>query len=377
LMHCTILTSGAANGTICRRLKAIRRLVELGLQEKMSTDKLQTLHNTVANILSEPASPPTFFDEEPHDAAQGREQAAKASDTLRGGTEIPKENFGRLGIPANEMQEAIVRDARNESIGIARQALAEQTPIASPADSGNQRFSRLSHQTASLRPDPQTASIDRFSSAASGNEISIGRWVLRGVAGILLAAGIGVATVIWLGSSGDAAKTASSQPAPLVQTAPTASPELTPLLQSMARDLASMGKEIEQLKAGRELMARDNANLSEQLKASQEQLTRTVARLSEQLKASQEQAVRDNANVADQVKGLREQLTSVMSRVSEPNAPPRIIAARPRPTHPSPQPAGPAARQPRPIVSTAQPAAPPRAEKPKPSSAPRPPAPAR
>ncbi|MGH6644744.1 MAG: hypothetical protein ACRED3_18820 [Bradyrhizobium sp.] len=346
----------------------------------MSTDKLQALHNTVANILSEPASPPTFFDEEPHDAAQGRAQAAKGSDNLRARTEAPKENFGKLGISANEIQEAIVRDARNDSVGIARQAFAEQTPIASPADSGNQRFSRLSHQTASVRPDSQTASNDTFRSIASGDGISLGRWALRGVAGILLAAGIGVGAVIWLGSSGDAAKTAPSQPAALAQAAPTAavSPEVTPLLQSMARDLASMGKEIEQLKAGRDLMARDNANLSEQLKASQEQLTRTVARLSEQLKASQEQAARDNANVADQVRGLREQLTSVMSRVSEPNAPPRI-AARPRPTLPSPQPAGPAARPPGPTVSTAQPAARPRAEKPKPSPSPtpRPPAPAR
>ena len=59
-----------------------------------------------------------------------------------------------------------------------------------------------------------------------------------------------------------------------------------------------MGKELEQLKAGRDLMARDNAKLSEQLKGSQEQLTRSVAGLSEQLKANQEQAARDNANAA-------------------------------------------------------------------------------
>jgi cell division protein FtsB len=58
------------------------------------------------------------------------------------------------------------------------------------------------------------------------------------------------------------------------------------LLQSISRDLASARKEIEQLKTGRDTMARDNANLSEQRKASQEQLIRTVARLSDQLKAS-------------------------------------------------------------------------------------------
>ena len=169
----------------------------------------------------------------------------------------------------------------------------------------------------------QTAAASRSTDFAGG-------WALRGFAGILLAAGIGVAAVHLVGSSGDAAKTASSQPPPLAQTAPTAalSPELTPLLQSMSRDLASMGKEIEQLKADRELVARDNANLSEQFKASQEQLTRAVARLSEQLKASQEQAVRDNANVAEQIKGIQEQLTGVISRASEQNAPPRIARLR-------------------------------------------------
>src|SRR5207253_11190425 len=113
---------------------------------------------------------------------------------------------------------------------------------------------------------------------------------------------------------------------------------LTPLHQSLARVLAGVRKEIEQLKASRELMARDNANLSEQLKASQEQLTRSVARLSEQLKASQEQVARDNANVAEQIRGIQEQLTSVISRASEPNERPKIVATPPRSPLPSPRP---------------------------------------
>ncbi|MDP2324360.1 MAG: hypothetical protein Q8N51_10060, partial [Gammaproteobacteria bacterium] len=61
----------------------------------MSTDKLQALHKTVAEILSEPPSPPSFFDEEPYEPAQGRDQVAKASDSIRRGTETPKENFGK------------------------------------------------------------------------------------------------------------------------------------------------------------------------------------------------------------------------------------------------------------------------------------------
>jgi DNA repair ATPase RecN len=67
--------------------------------------------------------------------------------------------------------------------------------------------------------------------------------------------------------------------------APTAAPpsrELTQVLQSMARDLATLGQEIEQLKAGQEQMARDNANTAEQLKASREQMARVLAKASEQ-----------------------------------------------------------------------------------------------
>ena len=288
----------------------------------MSTDKLQALHNTVVEILSEPPSPPTFFDEEPYDAAQASDQVAKASDNLQRAPEIPKENFGK---------------PTSRELGISPKKIQEVRP------------------------------------AVSGRGISLGRWVLRGFAGILLAAGIGVAAIIWLGSPGDATKTSPPQPAPLAPTAPTAAalpPELTPLLQSMARDLASMGKEIEQLKAGRELMGRDNANLSEQLRANQEQLTRGVARLSEQLKTSQEQMLLDNANVAEQIKAIQDQLARVISKASKQNAPPRIAAA------PSP-PTAAVARKPVPALSSPQVTAQPKPEKPKLSSTSRPPAPAR
>jgi Skp family chaperone for outer membrane proteins len=288
----------------------------------MSTDKLQALHNTVVEILSEPPSPPTFFDEEPYDTAQASEQVAKASDNLQRAPEILKENFGK---------------ATSRELGISPKKIQEARP------------------------------------AVSGTGISLGRWVLRGFAGTLLAAGIGVAAIIWLGSPGDATKTSPPQPAPLAPTAPTAAalpPELTPLLQSMARDLTSMGKEIEQLKAGSELMARDNANLSEQLRASEEQLTGGVTRLSEQLKTSQEKVARDNANVAEHIKAIQDQLSRVISQASEQYAPPRIATAAPRP-------AAPVARKPVPILSSPQAAGQPKAEKPKLSSTSRPPAPAR
>jgi hypothetical protein len=51
--------------------------------KKMSTGKLHALHSALAEILSEPPSPATFFDEEPYDAAQERgevEDVPQASD---------------------------------------------------------------------------------------------------------------------------------------------------------------------------------------------------------------------------------------------------------------------------------------------------------
>ena len=333
----------------------------------MSTDKLQALRNTVEQILSEPPSPPTFFDEEPDDAAQASEQVAKASDNLRQGTEIPKENFGKLtsrkfGISPNEIHEAdIIRDTVNESLGIARQARADQISVAPIWDAGNQQLSKVSHETASPRSDPYTASISRFRTVESGNRNSLGGWRSRGFAVILLAAGIGTAAVIWLRLPGDAAKTAPSQPTALAQTAPTTavSTESMPLLQSMARDLASVGKEIEQLNV------------------SQEQLTRGAAGLSERLMASQEQVARNNANVAEQIKTIQDQLARINAQASEHNAPPEIATAPLRPTLPRPRPTLTAARKPVPKLSSPLATAKPKAEEPKLSSASRPPAPVR
>jgi peptidoglycan hydrolase CwlO-like protein len=99
----------------------------------------------------------------------------------------------------------------------------------------------------------------------------------------------------------NAAQTALPQPAPPPQSspkdvAPTAasvSPELTQLLQSMARDLATVEQGIEELKTRQEQMARDNANAVEQLKASQDQMARVVARAFE-AKASEAKASGQN-----------------------------------------------------------------------------------
>jgi len=86
-----------------------------------------------------------------------------------------------------------------------------------------------------------------------------------------------------------AAEPASPQAAPSAGSGPqdntspaAASPDLTPLLQTMARDLATLQQGIDELKAGQQRMASDNAKAAEQFRASQEQVTRLVAKASEQ-----------------------------------------------------------------------------------------------
>ena len=167
------------------------------------------------------------------------------------------------------------------------------------------------------RAEQQLSKLD----AASRKQGLFDRPAVRGLTGLLLAACIDVDAIASHSSYGDAAKeiiarwtpqriatssppletlglavqpspptvqaekTAPPQPALLAQTvpedvAPTAAalpPELRQLLQSMARDLATLGQGIEQLKAGQEQMARDNASTAEQLRASREQMARIIA----------------------------------------------------------------------------------------------------
>jgi hypothetical protein len=85
-----------------------------------------------------------------------------------------------------------------------------------------------------------------------------------------------------------AADAAISQLSPPAQTVPQDAapvpipPEVTQSLQTIARDLASVQQQIEQLKASQQELARENARTAEQLKASQEQMARAIANASEQ-----------------------------------------------------------------------------------------------
>ncbi|MGZ3323750.1 MAG: hypothetical protein ACXU9C_22640 [Xanthobacteraceae bacterium] len=223
-------------------------------------------------------------------------------------------------------------DTRNAVFARVDEELAnvyEQLTRADQQIAGMQEQRSKSENGAARHPSdhPQTRA-NTFRPVVLGKRASLGGRAVRGFTGLILTACIGVAAFVWQSSYGDAAKriaarwtpqlvatsslppenpgfsaqpgppavqaaaaeTASPQPAPLAQTAaeggaPTAavlSPEVTQLLQSMARDLATAGQGIEQLKAGQEQLTRDNAGIAEQLKASQEQLARVIAKVSEQ-----------------------------------------------------------------------------------------------
>jgi hypothetical protein len=174
-----------------------------------------------------------------------------------------------------------------------------------------EQLSRLERDAARHPSDDPPTRRSNFRPAIPPNRPRGGR-AIRGFIGLLLAAFIGVAAIAWQSPYGDAvrpliarwapqlaatspavqavAKPAPLLPAPPVQTAsqdaaPTVAalpPELTQLLQTMARDLATVGQQIDQLKAGQEQIARDNANVAEQLKTSQEQMARVIAKASEQ-----------------------------------------------------------------------------------------------
>src|SRR6267142_736515 len=198
--------------------------------------------------------------------------------------------------------------------------VAPDIVLIAPADA---ELSSLAPDAMRYPSDPQThigsdfsagiavPPVDTFRAAAvnnvqvPGERGSIGKSAVRAFTALLLAACLGLAAIAWQ-SSGNVAKqiiakwapkfiltsllpalenpglpeqpspptvqvsaanTAPRQPAPPAQTAPEGvapttaalSPGEPQLLQSMARDLATVGQEIEQLKASQEQMSRDIA----------------------------------------------------------------------------------------------------------------------
>jgi hypothetical protein len=110
----------------------------------------------------------------------------------------------------------------------------------------------------------------------------------------------------------DAANAAPAEPAAPAQSAAEAVPSTaaTPLLQSMTRDIASLGQEVEQLKAS-----------IEQLRASQQQISRDAAKASE-VKASEQ-------NLRARISALPPRPAATRARKPLPSYPPQQALTAP------------------------------------------------
>jgi len=234
--------------------------------------------------------------------------------------------------------------------------------------SAGEEMARAEEQLSKLEQDAARTAAQRKRSWLGGQAV-------RGFTGLVLAACIFAAAMVSQSSYGDTAKQIVARWAPrLVATAPlpldssglpaqlsprvaqanaaqtapqsspqeaapttaSISPELTQLLQSMARDLATLGQGIAELKTRQEQMARDNANAVEQLKAGQDQMARVIARASE-AKASEAKASEIKPSET-KPSGVKPSGQNVRPKISAP--PPRRTATSahgPVPTRASPQ----------------------------------------
>jgi hypothetical protein len=96
-------------------------------------------------------------------------------------------------------------------------------------------------------------------------------------------------STVQLVATAGASLPAEVAPHDVTHTALPVSPEPAELIQKLVRDLASLEREIEQLKESQQQLASENAKAIEQIKVSQEQATRDIAKNVELLKASQDQ----------------------------------------------------------------------------------------
>jgi hypothetical protein len=78
---------------------------------------------------------------------------------------------------------------------------------------------------------------------------------------------------------------AQAAPQDAAPAAPAAAPDQTQLLQTIARDLANLERNIEQLRTNQQQMANDNAKAIADLKANQDEMKRALARTSDQAPA--------------------------------------------------------------------------------------------
>jgi uncharacterized protein YoxC len=104
---------------------------------------------------------------------------------------------------------------------------------------------------------------------------------------------------VQLAATAGASIPADIAPHDVARTALPVSPEPAELIQTLARDLANLEREIEQLKATQQQSASDIAKAIEQIKVGQEQAARDIAKNVELLKASQDQVAQLIARASD------------------------------------------------------------------------------
>src|ERR1019366_3386947 len=104
-------------------------------------------------------------------------------------------------------------------IGLGTELLMDSTFNHEELARGDEQLARLEEQLSKLgldtarNPPLLQPRMSRFRFAFPGGRLSLGGWVLRGFAGLLLVACIGVAAVAWRRTSdNDAAKAAPAQP---------------------------------------------------------------------------------------------------------------------------------------------------------------------
>lgn len=218
----------------------------------------------------------------------------------------------------------------------------------------DEQLARFNAQISRLENDSARKNISRRPSR--------GRPVLRGFIALLLTAGICSAAFAWhsygetarpviarwapqlamaLPPSLEAPKPAAEPAAPAVQLAaadttvsqpPLSVPaETTELLETLTRDLANVRQEIEQLKAGQQALARENAENAELLKESREQTARAIAGVSEQ---NQRRPVAPPLPAANPARKPAPALASTEARVQA--RPPARLQPRPQQTSSAP-----------------------------------------
>ena len=189
--------------------------------------------------------------------------------------------------------------------------------------SADEQLARVTEQLSKLERDAAHRPLPPQSPRPSAR-----RSALRGVAGLLLAAGIIGAAFFLQSPSGSAARlliarwipqpavaslaptekpdlqasaaapvqVAAADPSAMPADSPASatpqtvappatvplSPELAQQLQTITQDIANLDQKLEQLRAAQAQMAGDNARAIEEIKAGQDQMTRLVTRISEQ-----------------------------------------------------------------------------------------------